>query len=135
MKKTAIEKQYFTEVEAIKAIIEKLEDYWGYYSDLHHEVFNTDYYVVYDSEAIEALEKYGAFAALAKIQDYESFNFGKVITDLSEPCNVANMLWYIVGEEAICNAPSEFSEIIEENGDVASEETNEKLIEILEKLI
>ena len=33
--------------EAKAAIIETLKDgYTGYYSDLHHEVFNTDYYII-----------------------------------------------------------------------------------------
>ena len=35
-----------------------------YYCDSHHEVFNTDCYIIGTHEAKEALEEYGAFNAI-----------------------------------------------------------------------
>lgn len=50
--------------EARAAIIEALKDgFEGYYCDLHHEVFNTDYYISGTYRAKEALTEYGVFEA------------------------------------------------------------------------
>ena len=65
--------------EAREAIIEVLRDgYTGYYCDLHHEVFNTDYYIIGTYEAKKALEEYGVFDAIEKVQTYEKI-FAKFI--------------------------------------------------------
>ena len=37
---------YFTKNEALEDIKEVLKFYSGYYSDLHNETFNTDYYII-----------------------------------------------------------------------------------------
>lgn len=97
------EKQYFTVNEALEDILGVLEneDYDGQLCDLHHEVFNTDYYIIGTSEAKQALTQYGVFEALEEIQEYEDDHFGKVLTDLSSPERVANMLYYLKGHEAI----------------------------------
>lgn len=108
-----ITKQYFTEKEALQAAIDTLENgFDGYYCDLHSEAFNTGYYLVYTAEALAALEQYGTFSAIQEIIDYEKWNFGEVMTDVSDPCKVANMLWYIKSEEALHNA--EFGCILDE---------------------
>lgn len=87
---------------AKEKIIEALENgYDGYLCDLHDEVFNTDYKYTYTSEAREILILYDVFEAIGEVQNYEQSNFGLVNTDLSNPCDVANMIWYIVGEEAL----------------------------------
>ena len=39
--------------------------------------------------------------AIEKVQGYEESHFDKVITDLSDPEKLANMLYYIIGEEII----------------------------------
>jgi len=66
--------------EAREAIIETLRDgYDRYYCDLHHEVFNTDYYIVGTYEAKKALEEYGVFEAIEKVQTYEKDNFGELL--------------------------------------------------------
>ena len=88
--------------EARAAIIEALRDgYTGHYCDLHNEVFNTDYYIIGTYQAKQALEEYGVFDAIAKVQEYEMNNFGEVYTDLSDPEKLVNMLWYIIGEEVL----------------------------------
>lgn len=86
---------------------------WGvelYNIDLHHEVFNTNYFYVYVSDAIESLEEYGTFEAIGEIVGYERCRFGEVSTDLSSPCDVANMLVYILGEEVVKSVQDELEE-------------------------
>lgn len=105
-------KQYFTEKEAIEAVIEELENgFTDCYCDLHNTVFNTAYYIIGTNEATEALEQYGTFAAIKEVQQFETANFGEVTTVL-ESEEIANMLHYIVGYTAMENA--EFTCILEE---------------------
>ena len=68
--------------------------------DLHHECFNTDYYIIGTYQAKQWLEDQ-AFDIINIIKDYEQFNFGEVFTDLSEPEKVVNMYVYIVGEHIV----------------------------------
>lgn len=108
------QKQYFTEEEAVEAIITVLEDFSGYYADLHNETFNTDYYIIGTYEAEQALEQYGVFEALRKVTDYLRNEFGEIADSnlLTDPEKLANLLFYIVGQDAMMNA--EFYAILEE---------------------
>lgn len=125
-------KKYFTIEEVKEDIAETLEWYTGYYCDLHNEVFNTSYYIVGTATAKEALEQYGVFNAIEKVQEYEKESYGEILTDLSDPEKVVNMLYYILGEEFIYE-DEDFFEILSEHwNEVASEEINEQLIEALE---
>tara|TARA_Y100000401_G_scaffold112389_1_gene111756 strand:+ start:478 stop:813 length:336 start_codon:yes stop_codon:yes gene_type:complete len=68
--------------------------------DLHYHAFNTDYYIIGTYKAKQWLgEK--TFDVINIIKEYEQFNFGEVITDLSEPEKVVNMYTYIVGVEIV----------------------------------
>ena len=80
--------------------------------DLHHEIFNTDYYIIGRYQAKEWLGS-DAFDCIYDIQEYENFHFGRVTTDLSEPERVVNMYVYIVGEEILEDAVSEFLDSVE----------------------
>ena len=89
--------------EAMGAIIDTLENgYNGYLCELHNETFNTDYYEINYDSAIKWFNdyEYSVFYVIDKIVTYEGDNFGEVNTDLSNPCAVLNMYWYIIGEEA-----------------------------------
>ena len=123
-------KIYFTREEAMENIIDMLEYYGDCYCDLHDEVFNTNYYIVGTYEAKQALEQYGVFNAIEKVQDYEKDNFGEFYTDLSDPEAVANVLWYIVGDEVIGELFNKFDNLWDEE---ATLENSQKLIEYLEK--
>ena len=120
--------------EAVEAIIEALEDgYSGYYCDLHNEVFNTDYYIIGNYEAKEALREYDVFEAIELVQEYEKNNFGEVYTDLSDPEKLINMVYYIIGEEVISEmyAIEEF----EENwNNLSDDETNEAIVAAMKDL-
>ena len=79
-------------------------------ADLHHELYNTDYYTIGRYEATQELAAFGTFDAIGIIQRYENDNFGEVITDLTEPERIINMLAYIIGEIALtyCDTWHEF---------------------------
>ena len=127
--------KYFTKNEALEDIQNTLESYNGCYCDLHDQVFNTDYYIIGTYEAEKALEQYGAFEAIRKIQEYENGNFGEVFTDLSNPEKVANMLYYIIGEEAIQEL-YEYSETFSENEtSSATVENSDKIIQDINELL
>lgn len=120
-------------MEAIEDIMERLENYNGYYYDLHNDVFNTDYYIIGRYYAEKELEAYGVFEAIRLVQRYETEQFGKVYTDLSEPEKLINMVYYIIGEEVIgemYNVP----EFVDNWDNVADDETNKKIIEKMKEL-
>ena len=118
--------KYFTREGLIETIIDRLDGYIGDYEDLHHEVFNTDYYIIGTYKAKKALEEYGIFEAIGRIYAYEDEQFGEVYTDLSDPEKVATMLWYILGEELMIEL-----DLFDLDG-FADEATNNELIAKLE---
>ena len=70
--------------------------------DLHHEVFNTDFYIIGRYKASQWLGDQ-VFNVINFIKEYENDNFGSVNTDFSEPEAVVNMYVYIIGEEIVAN--------------------------------
>lgn len=121
-------------LEAIADIMECLEDYNGYYCDLHNEVFNTDYYIIGTYQAEKELEAYGVFEAIRLVQRYEMEQFGEVYTDLSEPEKLINMVYYIIGDEIICEMAEAIPEFDDNWNNVADDETNESIIEGMKEL-
>lgn len=102
-----------------ETIIKTLENGFSeYYCDLHGEIFN--YGVNAD---IKDLEEYGVFNALGEIQEYEKDNFGEVLTDLGNASEVANMLYYIIGDKFL-NETLEFNRVLEEVSKDFSENTD-----------
>ena len=81
--------------------------------DLHHEIFNTDYYIIGRYQAKEWMGA-DAFDCIYDIQEYENDNFGRVTTDLSEPERVVNMYVYIIGEEILEDVVTDFLDSLEE---------------------
>ena len=123
-------------IEGAKAaIIEALTDgeYSGYYCDLHNYLFNEDYHYCYTSEAEDDLNAIGVFNAISVIVKYETEEFGVVNTDFTSPCNVANMLYYIVGEEVLYDLFDECELWDEVRDDEATEETNKALVQWLKE--
>ena len=68
--------------------------------ELHHEIFNTDYYIIGTYEAKQWL---GAeiLSIIGFIKDYELNNFGECNTDLTSAEDIVNMYVYILGEEIV----------------------------------
>jgi len=92
--------EYFDDfiVENEKYLEREHPDTWQ--DDLHHEAFNTDYYIIGTYQAKQWLGN-EAFNIIGFIKDYEQSNFGEVNTDLSCPEAVVNMYVYIIGEEIV----------------------------------
>ncbi len=74
-------------------------------SDLHYHLYNEDYFIIGYAKAEEFLDGF-VFNAIEAIKNYEQDNFGEVNTDFSSSEKVANMLAYIVGEEALQECPT-----------------------------
>ena len=68
--------------------------------DLHHNCFNTDYFIIGSHKAKQWLGD-EAFNIIGFIKEYEIGIFGDVYTDLSNPEAVVNMYAYIIGEEIV----------------------------------
>lgn len=68
--------------------------------DLHHEIFNTDYYIIGTYKATQWLGDQ-VFNIIDFIKDYEQMNFGEVTTDFSNPEIIVTMYVYIIGEEIV----------------------------------
>ena len=127
-----MEKQYFTKAEALQDIKETLENgYSGYVCDLHNETFNTDYYIIGTYEAKQALKQYDVFEAVEKVQNYEKDNFGEIYTDVYNPEKLANMLYYIIGEETM----QELSTIEENWNSEIDKEISKQIIKEIETLL
>ena len=86
--------------------------------DIHHDIFNTDYYIIGRYEATQWLGN-EVFNVIGFIKDYENDNFGEVTTDLSEAEHVVNMYVYIIGEEIL-------EEVINEITDEQTKQNNTK---------
>jgi hypothetical protein len=120
--------------EARAAIIEALEDgYSGYYCDLHHEVFNTDYYIIGTYRAKEALKEYDVFEAIEKVQTYEKDNFGEIYTDISDPEKLINMLYYIIGEEVLYEMMDGIEAWEDNWNNQATDEINTEILKAIEE--
>ena len=68
----------------------------AYVSDLHNDIFNSDYYIIGRYQAKQWMGA-DAFDMIGDVQEYEKDNFGEVHTDLSEPESVVNMWVYVEG--------------------------------------
>lgn len=108
-------------------VISSIRDYIGEpVSDLHSNLFNTDYWVIgyYNAEK-EILKHSSIFDAIAKIKEYEESEFGHCNTDLTSSEKVCNMLVYILGQECL-----DESETISENwDDDLTQDIADKIIE------
>lgn len=71
--------------------------------DMRHEVYNQSETYVYIADAEHALEQIGTFFAIRTVMQYEQDNFGQVAPAIQygDPCWVANMVVYILGEALI----------------------------------
>lgn len=119
--------------QARQDIIERLQDgFNSCYADFHSEVFNSDYYIVGTHAAKKALEEFGVFDAIEKIQEYEQYNFGVINTDLGNPEKVVNMLYYIIGEEVLYGLVDGCEAWVEHWNTEATEESNRAVLAHIE---
>jgi hypothetical protein len=85
---------------SVEAQFDELHDYSGCIAaDLPSELFNNVGLYIYTKDAEDALEELGTFNCLGVLQRYEQGEFGTVHTNLANPCEVADALFYIIGYE------------------------------------
>lgn len=77
-------------------------------SEVHHELFNQDYYIIGYYQAEEWLHKHNitAFKGMEYVHNYESFHFGEK-RDYTNAEALVNMIVYIKGEELLYELESE----------------------------
>lgn len=111
-----LDEKYFTKEEVLDDILDYLDNNGDSPEDLDetfNNIFNSDYYIIGVYEAAKALETFellpeeenysgyirkGVFGAIEYVKEYEKDNFGEVDTDLSNPEQLANMVYYIRSE-------------------------------------
>ena len=71
-------------------------------TEIHHDLFNTDYYIIGYYECEKWLSG-NVFNVIEEIKNFEKDNFGEVTTDFSSSESVVNMYVYILGEHIIYN--------------------------------
>lgn len=71
--------------------------------DMRHSVYNQSETYVYIDDAERDLEQIGTFLAIRTLMEYEQDNIGQVAPAIQygDPCWVANMVVYILGEALI----------------------------------
>ena len=72
--------------------------------DLHHQLFNKDYYIIGYYVAEQWLKKHNVsvFDGIEFVQDYERENFGDdAVRTYDNAEKLVNMIAYIIGEELI----------------------------------
>lgn len=72
--------------------------------DLHHTIFNEDYYIIgyYNAEKWLKRHNIGVFEGVKFCQEYEEQNFGE-FRQYDNAEQLVNMIAYIIGEELIYN--------------------------------
>ena len=130
-------KQYFSQLEILQDMREDIEgDEMVYYDDLLYEAFDTGCYIVGRPEAEKALEKYGVFKAMGEVRQCELESFGGIYTDITDPEEVADMLYYVLGYETL---HYDYPELAEAYDSVLEEDVNEDndkiLLDVIDKLI
>ena len=69
-------------------------------SEIHHDLFNTDYYLIGRYQAERWMEN-RVFEIIDVVKEYEEMNFGELTTDITEQEHLLNMYVYIVGENIL----------------------------------
>jgi len=90
--------------EYIKESIQDFTKHDFYPDDLHHYIFNEDYYIIGYYKAEQWLKKHNIsiFEGISFVQDYERDNFGNdAVRNYDNAETLVNMIVYIIGEELI----------------------------------
>ena len=101
-------KEYFDDY--IKDNEEWLKESEHWKDDLHHNAFNTDYYIIGTYQAKQWLGDM-ALDVINFIKDYEQDTFGEVFCDFSDPERIVNAYVYIIGEEIVWEYLAKLEEV------------------------
>lgn len=84
--------------KVIDQLVNRLSGCEGVYGcDLHSRLFNEEQLYIMVVETETDLEELGVFNCIRLVNEYEKFHFGEFNTEI-EPCKIANMVCYIMGE-------------------------------------
>lgn len=85
-------------MKVIDRLVNSLVDCEGVYGcDLHSRLFNEELLYIIVAEAETDLEELNVFNCIDLVKEYEKSNFGEFNSEI-EPCRIANMVCYILGE-------------------------------------
>lgn len=103
--------------------------------DMHYAVYNQDSIYVYKQDAVRDLEQIGTFLAIGAVMEYEQSNFEHTSPAIQycNPCWVANMLVYILGEALIAHVFSDDPDW--QNDRIITPELATKYAEMLDKAL
>lgn len=103
--------------------------------DMHYAVYNPDNIYVYKQDAVRDLEQIGTFLAIGAVMEYEQSNFGHTspARQYCNPCWVADMLVYILGEALIYHVFSDDPDW--QNDSTITPELATKYAEMLDKAL
>jgi len=94
------EKEFEEEIRTY--ILDTIDEYEDTLCDnLHHELFNTNYWIIGTYACKEELAKIDVFSVLNAVRTYEKEHFGETITDIGDPEKLLNMYAYIIGEQVL----------------------------------
>ena len=95
-------KEYFNDYlkENKEWFEENISEPDNWFDDLHHNAFNSDYYIIGTYKATQWLGE-EVFNVINFIKETEMDSFGAVSTDFSSAEAVVNMYTYIIGEEIV----------------------------------
>lgn len=74
--------------------------------NLHHQLYNMDYFIIGTYQAKQFLNKFEVFKAIDIVTQYEKDQFGEITTEISSPEKLVNMLAYVIGEELLQECPT-----------------------------
>ena len=78
-------------------------------SEIHHDLFNTDYYLIGRYQAERWMEN-RVFEIIDVVKEYEQMNFGELTTDITKQEHLLNMYVYIVGEHILQDVINDIKE-------------------------
>ena len=99
-------------------------------SELHHRLFNEDYFIIgyYNAEQWIRENNLNALDVIEEVKDYEEFNFGTFSTELNAEAMV-NMFAYIQGDALLRSLENmRFNEANKERMEAILSEINEMLV-------
>lgn len=104
-------------------------------TDMHHEVYNRDSTYIYYEDAKRDLEQLGTFLAIQTVLEYEQANFGEPspAENYGNPCWVANMVMYILGEAFLAHVFGDDEDY--QNDSTITPELATKYAEMLDKAL
>ena len=92
------------EIDIINHLLDQLDDQINRHKDeLHHNTFNTDYFIIYYSRAEKWLKDndLSTFDAIAYCNEQEELNFGEIQTTFDNAETLVNNYAYWKGSELI----------------------------------